>query len=221
MNHITNTRQVRRTFSQPLGEPFRLVRSGQYLNIRPAILGLDHNCSTVWQNAVPGEQQGVRVVGMSYPSIWTQHRHSRSYSQCFAGLEPTVHEAPKAEGYSVVLPDERPANLAAPRLALLGESDTIDSLVLNQVRHHDRGLIRYAPQQVESARLIEQVALAWPKAKIIVAARVSSAVELRRRLHGVLGKVALFTTITTRLMERGSWWLGQTGSVTAQHPPPP
>jgi hypothetical protein len=196
VNSIDSKRQDRRPASnQALDRPIQLVRSGQYLEIRPALRGLDNYLYTIRHEAVPDEHHGVRVEKQPYPLVWTQEGYGdQRYNQCFAGLEPMVREVLEAEGYDVVLSGERPAELPAPQLDRLNDSDAVDTPVLDLIRRRDRGLIRYASRTVEPATVIAQIALAWPTLKIVaVPTHVSEAVELRRQLQAVLGNVALFT----------------------------
>lgn len=89
---------------------------------------------------------------------------------------------------------QRPAPLPPPKLEAIKEPDGPDLPVLELVREHDRGLVRYAHSGVDPAALVSQVALAWPNLKIlVVASRVSHAREMRSRLEKALGRVALFT----------------------------
>jgi hypothetical protein len=162
--------------------------------IEPAVRGLDRYLYTIRHVPVSDEQHGARVKKMCFPLIWDQEDGNRRYNQCFAGLEPMVRELLDTYSYDVILSGERPTELPAPRLDDLDAIDAVDTPVLDLVRTMDRGLIRYAARDVEPAILIAQIVLAWPKAKIVVVAtRVSEAIDLRRKLRELLGKVTLFT----------------------------
>ena len=62
------------------------------------------------------------------------------------------------------------ARLHRPQLDRLAGIDTIDTAMLELVRQHDRGLIRYG-SQVRPYQLIAQIALAWPGQRLAVVGR--------------------------------------------------
>jgi hypothetical protein len=69
----------------------------------------------------------------------------------------------------------------------------LDLPVLDFVRQHDRGLIRYNPERVRPARLIAQIAKAWPQLGVVVTAtRPGDAGRLHRSLSKILPHATLF-----------------------------
>jgi hypothetical protein len=175
-------------------EKIQLRRVGQYLEISPLIPGLERFFFTVRHEAVPDCQHGVRVEQQFYPLVWQQEHRGHRYNQCFAGLEAMVREVLEAAGHDVIATGEWPAELPAQRLDALEDFFGIDTPVLDLVQRLDRGLIRYAPKHVQPCELIAEIALAWPRATIVVVAtHIEAAAELRRDLSGLVGKVALFT----------------------------
>lgn len=173
----------------------RFHRDGQYLNIEPAVPDLKNYFFAFRHLPMDDKSHGMRVRKIPDLLVW-QDKDGRGtdYSQCYAGLEPLVREVLETAGIDVILAGERPAELTEPRLAKLGDFDPIDTTVLDLVRRNDRGLIRYDAQHVCPARLIAQVALAWPRAKIVVAVtRADHAGVLRKELSAHLAKVSLFT----------------------------
>lgn len=173
----------------------QLRRVGQYLRLTPATPWLGSYLFTVRHTPVDDPVHGMRVEKQPYPLIWDHRMPSgRSYSECFAGLEPLVREVLEAAGYTVVGSGKRPAVLPPSQLVTFENADEIDGPMLDLVRDHDRGLIRYNQEHVQLAALVAQVALAWPKAKVVVTAtRVNDARRLAGELNETLGKVGLFT----------------------------
>ncbi len=190
----TRTQQLRTAGSLPAGAVF-LRRVGQYLRLEPAVRGLEKYLYTVRHVPVNDAGHGLHIQKQLFPLIWPQ-KGARGVpcSLCYAGLEPLVKELLMVAGLDVIPTGERPAALPSPNEDALSELEAVDSLSLDLVRGHDRGLIGYDPTHVEPARLVAQVALAWPKRKVVVVTtRVNDARAFRKELEKHLGKVALFT----------------------------
>jgi hypothetical protein len=102
----------------------------------------------------------------------------RPGSSCLAGLEPVVVEFLTSSGYAVAWTenDDKP-ELHAPGLGRLDDFAQPDLALVEFVAGQTRGVIRYRHGPVELARLVGQVALAWPTARVLVIASV------RRRAH--------------------------------------
>jgi hypothetical protein len=105
-----------------------------------------------------------------------------------AGLKPLVKEALKQLGYEVRDDgrdcDSRLVGLRRPLLdgPSLDRRDRFWELLRNE-----RRLVRYDPQSVSPARLIAQIAKAWPRLRIVCAVtRVEECHQLWRRLASML-----------------------------------
>jgi hypothetical protein len=87
---------------------------------------------------------------------------------CLAGLEPIVEHLLVSAGYTVKRRGSRRPSLVAPDLSTISDLGPVDMELLDLVRHHDRGLIRYDSPGVDIPWLIAQIALAFRKKKIAV-----------------------------------------------------
>ena len=82
-----------------------------------------------------------------------------------------------------MLAGKRPQDLETPA-DITKRFKLVDVGMLDLVQHHDRGLIRIPTRKRAAARMIAQIALAWPTAKIIVVAcRVDEVNRLCKQLR--------------------------------------
>jgi hypothetical protein len=110
-----------------------------------------------------------------------------------AGLEPVVREALRRAGCRIENRGQAPPQLPPPDAARLEGLGVIDRTLLDAVRHHDRGLLRYGPG-IDPALLIAEVALAWPGLTVTVpVARRADARGLGRSLRALLPDVSVVT----------------------------
>ena len=173
-------------------QTIRIQRTGQYLRITPPVEDLQYYLFAVKHEPVDDAVHGVRVEKHRQSLIWRQEVSGQVCCQCFAGLEPLVREVLAAAGFEVEMANV-PKALKPPTMEKLAAFDAVDMPVLDLVQRHDRGLIRYDAAHVQPARVIAQIALAWPKAKIIVVAtRLHDARKVRHELTAHIAKVRLF-----------------------------
>jgi hypothetical protein len=110
-----------------------------------------------------------------------------------AGLEPAVREALRRAGCAVECVGQAPPPLPPPDAARLGGFGVTDRTLLDAVRHHDRALLRYGPG-VDLARLVAEVARAWPDLTVTVAVACrDDARRLGRALRRLLPDVSIVT----------------------------
>jgi hypothetical protein len=110
-----------------------------------------------------------------------------------AGLGPAVRETLRRAGCRVEDRGQAPPPLPPPDLTRRGWFGAVDRTLLDAVRHHDRGLVRYGPG-VDPALLIAEVALAWPGLTVTVpVARRADARGLGRSLRALLPDVSVVT----------------------------
>jgi hypothetical protein len=91
-----------------------------------------------------------------------------------AGLEPVALHLLERAGFEVTYSVETllpPRAIPAPDVAAARRLGPVDRAVLDLVHDHDRGLVCYRAGAVRPARLIAQVALAFPDRTIAVAAK--------------------------------------------------
>jgi len=172
-----------------------LRRDGQYCAVIPPVEQLDQRFWTVWHVRAPNTDDVPQLTPIPQPLVFSQ-RESRGtrYWQCYPGLEPILQEFLKSAGYQIKLTGKRPKKLPAPSTTSFSKFRTLDLEMLNFVRRHDRGIIRYDGQYVIPANLIAQIALAWKHGRIVVAVnQIHEASLLREQLRPWLPKVALFT----------------------------
>jgi hypothetical protein len=109
-----------------------------------------------------------------------------------AGLESVALHLLERAGFEVRFSVETmlpPRAIPAPDVAAARRLGPVDRVMLDLVHDHDRGLVRYKAGAVRPARLIAQVALAFPDRTIAVAAKRRADVrrlgrQLRRLLPG-------------------------------------
>jgi hypothetical protein len=88
---------------------------------------------------------------------------------------------------------QAPPPLPPPDFTRLEGLGAVDRTLLDAVRRHDRALVRYGPG-VDLARLVAQVALAWPGLTVTVAVgRRADARRLGRALRALLPDVSVVT----------------------------
>ena len=156
---------------------FRLYRTGQYVFVDPPCPELENDFYTVRHGAVEHPDHGYFVVPGYHPLVAIQPDDEvvgdfiikeDKYSVAYAGLEPLIIEWMQRRGYQIELAEERPKPLPPPHPFRLTDRLEADMDWLGCIRQHDRALVRYRRGKVKPARLIAQVALAWPKKKIMV-----------------------------------------------------
>jgi hypothetical protein len=160
-----------------------LRRTGQFLRIIPAIEEVHRRIYGVLHFAEADLQHGVRVAAEA-DHLCKVVKDTDGYALTYwAGIEPVVIKILEELGYQVNRTGARPKPLPAWADEGLAELEPVDGGMLDLVRQHDRGLIRYDPSQVEPARMIAQVALAWPSLPLVITTtRVAEASEMRRQL---------------------------------------
>jgi hypothetical protein len=99
--------------------------------------------------------------------------------KCQAGLEPLVIQWAEEHGYEVHRGGDRLRPLPAPDLDALEGLEPSDEMFLKTVRKHDHALFRYQPGEIDLNRLVAEVALGWPRKRILV---LATRVEDSRRL---------------------------------------
>jgi hypothetical protein len=172
-------------------------RDGQYVSVAPRVPGLASTFVGVRHVADP---DSGRVLAVPYPLLWEMEGRSGPALQAFAGLEPLVVAWLRRSGYAVEMAGDRPPEWVVPdagRLARVG--GTIDHGLLEFVRRHDRGVIRYHPDHVDPDWLVAQIALGWPKERVLVTAtRRETAADLHSRLRAYFPGAALFAGTSHR-----------------------
>lgn len=130
-----------------------------------------------------------RVARGRFRLVVTKEFRGTKCQEFAAGLQPLVVEWLDANGYDVHVAGS-PRKLNAPNQKGLRQFSPRDNAALDFVREHDRGFIRYAPGEVSPAKLIAQVAAAWPRKRILVlATRVRDVRSLEQQLDKMVGGV--------------------------------
>ena len=147
-----------------------LHRLRQFVHVVPHMAGLEKVFYTVNHQATDLADFRPGVFRLPEPLIWEFEDIFRvRYAAGFAGLEPLLRELFERAGVPVVLKGRRPEPLPPPDLERLDGFAPWDTSVLEFVCHHERGLIRFdRGGKVCPARLIAQIARAWPKLHIVV-----------------------------------------------------
>jgi hypothetical protein len=114
--------------------------------------------------------------------------------RCWAGLTPAVTATLRLCGYQPT----PVGGLYHGRLPLPSDLKLLASLAdrpfLEHVARHDRGLIRYDAEQVDPAKLVAQVAKAWPELNLTaVVSRRDEAIRLAYQLRAANVEAFAFT----------------------------
>jgi hypothetical protein len=178
-------------------------RSGQYVGIHPVIPNVIETFYTAEHVCEP---RTGRVVVEPFPLVWEQPLRPMKTMvlQSFAGMEPLLIAWLIREGYTHELRGRRPGDLGEHDAEQVGSEITEpDPAVMEFVRYEERGLLRFDPQKVSPTSLIAQIALGWPKKRIlVVVTRREDAVRLRNELEEFLPRVSLFAGRTPRRAAR-------------------
>jgi hypothetical protein len=148
-------------------EPIRIWKGGQAHQIEAAPDAIHHMLRTTAHVAL-NEREGCTLAQGAYPLHNVRHQCGRSWLTFWAGLLPAVQEWLKQRGIAVRFIGEGQAVLPPPDLPRLGVDDP-DLDLVGMVSRHERALIRCGAT-VEPARLMAQIARAWPEAKIAITA---------------------------------------------------
>lgn len=176
---------------QPKTGPVVVRRFGQFVFVTPPVPELEERFSTVYHGAASDPDLGFCVIPVADPLVRpVELNDGRPAQQAFAGLRPLVVEWLRSAGYAVTETGPRLAKLPPPDYARLKRWKLVDRGVLDFLHAAERGLIRYDRRgKVRPARLVAQMALAWPDARIVVVAtRSRDATRLRRSLVRLLGR---------------------------------
>ncbi len=169
------------TVSPPIAQ---IYRAGQALKIQPATAALQRALQTLAHVAVQRPDHTLLVARGPLPLAHEGQVCGQPALVCRAGLEPVVHTVLAREGYRIETIDPPLAPLPLPREAPLHQFDIIDRPLLDWLRQHERGLIRYAADFVDPVHLLAQIALAWPDHRIgIVVTRIQETRHVRDRLR--------------------------------------
>jgi hypothetical protein len=146
-------------------------------------------CSTFYTTShrpADDPQLGYRLLPCWCPLVFEGEDYFGSkVIETYAGLTPLVCQLLTRHGYRLRWTAPRPAQLPPPDCKRLHRFDQVDRPVIVNVRGRDRALFRYTKGRVSPARIIAQIAAAWPELRIMVwATRISEA----KRLTGELRK---------------------------------
>ena len=136
-------------------------------------------------------RRGGQVRRVVEPLYETSYDHrGRPLHRHRAGLAAASASLLARAGYLPV-PERHRGPLGVPDLARLEGTGPVDAEMLAAVGGRDRGLIRYDGRRVDPVRLAEQVALAFPSARVAILAaggdEVRSIAErLRRSIPGTV-----------------------------------
>jgi hypothetical protein len=171
-----------------------LRQTGQFLRITPPVAGLDRWLYTVLHLRMHDAVRGACLARLADPLVAKVPGDGRPALGCGAGLKTIIQELLEWHGLRVEMRGE-PAALTEPAWERLAAFKRPDYALLSFVLHQDRGLIWHEPRgKVSVARLIAQIALAWPRKRLlVVATRVPDARRLARRLRQFLPRVGLVT----------------------------
>jgi hypothetical protein len=166
-----------------------IERHHQQLYVSPAVEELAG--LTTWMHGPSfSPRKGFRVK--RYPDPLTRKTTFGRPTTCLAGLQPAVIALLRRHGHEVEVVAPIPA-LDEPDWAALERLGPLDGHLLEEILRHDRGLLEVHPDRIDPARIVAQVAMAWPKARVAVpVSSIAQGRMLTRRLwaYGVDARFA-------------------------------
>jgi hypothetical protein len=170
---------------QPVAKVFRHECGG--IRVEPAIASVRQAVTT---RVHVGVGQQVRAAPVLLGQVKTEGNIPALYTR--ATFEPPIRLALSQSGYTIKRSGNSPQLLPPP--CQVPGFEPADRGLLQLVREHDWALIRHDPKAVDAARLVAQVALAWPERTLVVAARRRQEVyDLAGRLRAFLPTVSVVT----------------------------
>ncbi|REJ65340.1 MAG: hypothetical protein DWQ31_18250 [Planctomycetota bacterium] len=158
--------------------PTTLLRArGRVFNVEPLDADVLQAVSTVKHRLRSSDDNGCHLNGdIEYlttadPVLRQQlGDHDIPLLHFEIGLESVVRNVLKSKGFNVEHTGAWPQSLSEPDVDVLQNLNGIDRPLLELVHEQSSGLIRYG-RKIDRARLIAQVALAWPEISIAVAVK--------------------------------------------------
>jgi hypothetical protein len=146
----------------------RLGRSVRVEPVPPAVLAALRSAARVPARAPDG---CVRVLPAPIPLHDVRDGPEGPVLIFPAGLEPVVRAALRDAGHRICIEGRPLPALPPPDVTRLASFGVLDPALLAAVHGHPRALVRHDPAAVDPARLVAQVALAWPGKKVAAVVR--------------------------------------------------
>jgi hypothetical protein len=177
----------------------QLIRWGQSVGIEPIseqlLEVLARSFYTVRHEYVPDDRHGQRLACSGDPlfDIGDDPAGDKVVSVS-RGLVPLVIERLRQSGFRIKECHSPPKPLGSFNVGELRDMfERVDRELLETVRRRDRAVIRYPRGRVQPAKLIAQIAVAWPKKSILIlVTRVDEAEKLKRQLGRYLPNVIAY-----------------------------
>lgn len=140
-------------------------RRGHYLVVQPPCTELIGAFLTTAHDF----HHGLRAV--PFDMIWEdKHPYLGPYQQSFAGMAELVREHLVRCGYVLEDDSDPVRNLPPPQLMRNDGQRRPDRGLLEHLRSAERALVRYPRGKVSLPALVAQIALAWPRERVAIAA---------------------------------------------------
>lgn len=179
---------------QTLGE--LIVRQeGQFLDVVPVPEELHQVLRTEVHVLQMDVQRSLAVGRVPAPLYREMTDENGTVLDCHAGLLPVVFRFAERAGYPIRLQRQPPVRLPEPDFPSPEQLAPLDRGFLRCVQQHERAIVRYDSSTVDPARLVAQVATAWPQLTIAVAVtRIEEARQVRNHLLQYLPGVVAVTS---------------------------
>jgi hypothetical protein len=115
------------------------------------------------------------------------------------GLEPVVRRLLVDAGYRVVVDRAAPRPPPAADLTAIERAPPLDVALIDFVRAHDRGIVRYARESVDPAWILAQLALAFRDASFLIVGPCESQLRQVTDRLGTYGVEASWATTRSHL----------------------
>jgi len=177
----------------------KFTQWGQSVGIEPIrqqlLEDLARSFYTERHEYIPDDRHGHRLARRGDPlfRVVDDPAGEKVVSVC-RGLVPLVIERLRQRGYQIEKPYKLPPPLCSFDIGELRDKfERVDKEFLETVRLHDRAVVRYSRGRVQPAKLIAQMAVAWPgKSILVLVTRVAEAENLKRQLSRYLPNVIAY-----------------------------
>src|SRR5262249_25655949 len=165
----TGKQNEKRAPPAPQGQPTAMLwRLDDCIRVEPATLEVLRALLTTAQVAKRSPDGSLTVAGTPWLlAELDSDGGTRALSTRFV-WEPVIRKVLNRAGFAIERRGQQSQVLPSPRMESLQRFDPIDRALLQTVQEHEAALIRYEANNVDLARLIAQVALAWPKKTVTV-----------------------------------------------------
>jgi hypothetical protein len=192
---FTDLKDARPSLPLPPGV-VELHQGAQLVDVSPVVERLTEFFYTVQHARVHDAEHGAAILPLREDLLTRLEVRGKSVLRGMAGLAPLIKELLERHGFRVRLTGSPPAPLPEPVVDALSRFQRVDWALIHFLCRAERGVILIERRgKVSVARLLAQIALAWPQTPIvIVVTRIEEARRLAHELRKFVPEVGLITS---------------------------